>query len=133
MVYNHGKQQNKQVFPLSRVFLANLIPGHAKVPYNCVTRPVPSESQNLEPFLPCIHPDLVGPPGILTSLSSFSRGGGPNSSTGSSPSLVLAAAQTLVVAMVAAFACPSGQLLSPQPNITFRLRGSSGQALDCVT
>ena len=56
-MHNHGKQQTKQVFPLGRVFLANPVPGDTEVPYNCMARPVPSQSQNLEPGIlpPCIH------------------------------------------------------------------------------
>ena len=64
---NHRKQQSKQAFPFSTVFLANLVPGYTVVPYNCKTRPVPSQSLNLEPrtnsltlafipfYTPCIH------------------------------------------------------------------------------
>ena len=50
------KQQTKQVFLLSWVFLASLLPGHTEAPYSCLTGPVPSQSQTWNPLPLCIHP-----------------------------------------------------------------------------
>ena len=49
MACNCRKQQTKQASPLSRVFMANLVPGCTEVPYNCKTGPIPSLILNLEP------------------------------------------------------------------------------------
>ena len=40
-MFGHRKQQTKQAFPFSRLFLANLVPGPTEVPYNYMTGPIP--------------------------------------------------------------------------------------------